>query len=302
LKPKILITGGSGLLGYRWADTLSKRYEVTVTSNRNEINLVGVKVIKLNLLEKETVLSTIKEVKPDLVVHTAAMSSVEECEIDPIKAYKLNVAAAKEVALACAQLGSKLIHISTDHLFKGVMPMLSEEALMNPINIYGKTKAQAEVIVGEVNPNALIIRTNFFGWTKSYKHSFSDRIINALRSGQTIALFKDAYFSPIIMEYLIQASHALMDKEACGIYNVVGDERISKYDFGLKLCDAFKLDQNLIIPSLLIDRNDLTIRPKDTSLDNRKLRSIVPEFMGDLNNQIQYLIHSQLDNKKEQLI
>ena len=285
------------MLGYCWAHKMCKHYDVTVTSYRNELKLFGVKVINLNILEQDTVAAVIKEVMPDLIIHTVALASVDECERNPKMAYQLNAVAARTVALACARLRIKLMHVSTDHLFNGLVPMLTEEATVEPINIYARTKAQAEVMVQDVNHSALIIRTNFFGWGKSGKKSFSDRILEMLYSSRRIALFKDAYFSPIIMEYLIQASHVLIDKGESGIYHVVGNERLSKFDFGTRLCHAFGLDQSLVSPSFMKQRNDLTIRPKDTSLDNGRLRSVIPGFIGDLDSQFKCLMNSRVNDE-----
>jgi dTDP-4-dehydrorhamnose reductase len=116
------------------------------------------------------------------------------------------------VANVTQRLGIPLVHISTDHLFEGNASMLSEEEPSNTINVYGKTKALAESSVGEINPDALIIRTNFYAWGTSYRKSFSDYIIESLRHGELLSLFDDVYYTPILAENLINTVHELLKK------------------------------------------------------------------------------------------
>ena len=143
---------------------------------------------------------TFDEAQIGIVVHAAGMTSVEECEAKPDLARHINVDLAGNVAKACAKLGLPLIHISTDHLFSGEMPFLAETSPVTPVNVYGRTKAEAELQVLEAHPLALVIRTNFYGWGTSYRRSFSDVIIETLRSGRELNLFKDVFYTPILVE------------------------------------------------------------------------------------------------------
>jgi dTDP-4-dehydrorhamnose reductase len=219
------------------------------------------------------------------------MTSVDACEAAPRAAHHANVEIARNVADACSSLGTKLVHISTDHVFDGTFAMLDERAVIAPINVYARTKAAGEAAVLDACPSAIVARTNFFGWGLPYRKSFSDTIIDSLRAGREIGLFTDAYFTPILMGPLIDAAHHLVEACASGIFHIVGDERISKYDFGLKIARTFGMDTRLIKPILLTERKDLTRRPLDLSLSNRKMRDTLSTKLPDLSikSQLQLL-------------
>jgi dTDP-4-dehydrorhamnose reductase len=220
------------------------------------------------------------------------MTSVEGCEIDPDLAVHINAEIAGNVAIACAKRGVKLVYISTDHLFNGKTPLSSESSPVCPLNTYGRTKAEGEKRVLNACPDALILRTNFFGWGPTYRKSFSDLIVESLRKKQQIKLFTDVFFTPIIMPSLIQAAHELCEINATGILNLVGDERISKHEFGVRLAKAFGLDVGNILAIRLADRTDLVKRPFDLSLSNRKVCQLLGRPIGDVNSHITQLLAS----------
>jgi dTDP-4-dehydrorhamnose reductase len=290
MKPGILITGGSGLLAVNWAAAVGHRYAVTLGLHERRIVVQGAECRVISLDSTEAIIATIRQARAVVVVHSAAMTSVDACEAAPEVARHANVEIARNVAEACNSLGTKLVHISTDHVFDGTRAMLDERSAISPINVYARTKARGEEAVLDACPSTIVVRTNFFGWGLPYRKSFSDTIIHSLRTGQEIGLFTDAYFTPILMGSLIDAANDLVDACASGIFHVVGDERISKYDFGLKIARTFGLNARLIKPTFLAERSDLTPRPSDLSLDNRKLRAAVGHDIGDVHTQLAFLL------------
>ena len=292
MKQSILITGGAGLLAVNWAAQIRDRYFVTLCLHKRLIRLDGTTCRFVNLSSIENIAAAISEVSASVVIHTAAMTSVEECEAAPQAAYHANVVIANNVAQACRMRGAKLVHISTDHVFSGINSMMDENADITPKNVYAQTKAAGEAAVLHACPSAIVARTNFFGWGLPYRRSFSDNILASLGSGRKTDLFCDAYFTPILMVHMISAIHALIDKKAEGIFHVAGDERLSKYDFGVSLAYAFRLDPNLIRPAKLLLRRDLVQRPLDLSLSNKKMRDLLswelPEL--SLNSQLSLLV------------
>ena len=168
-------------------------------------------------------------------------------------------------------MGIQFTHISTDHLYDGSKSFYNEENITNPINIYGQSKLDGEVRVQNENPEALIIRTNFYGLGNIKKYSFSDWIINSLRSGKSINVFNDIFYTPIIIDELVRCVEILWEKKSKGIFNVVGSERLSKYEFALKSAQVFNLNNKLINKSTINDSNFIASRPKDMSLSNKKL-------------------------------
>lgn len=296
MKPGMLITGGAGLLASSWAMQMLDRYRVTLALHSRKISVPGVHTETLDLESVSALTHAFGRLDVDMVVHTAAMTSVEDCEAHPAKARHVNAALAGNVAEACARHGAKLVHISTDHLFAGQSPMLAESEPIEALNVYASSKAEGEQRILDACPNAIVARTNFYGWGLSYRKSFSDRIIENLRNGYEIGLFTDVYFTPLLMADLIVAAHDLSDAGECGIFNFVGDERLSKHAFGVKLARAFGLDEALIRPSLFSARSDLVKRPPDLSLSNVKLCSALGRKMGNVDSQFARLLMQECHN------
>ena len=236
----------------------------------------------VSLDDVDTVERALDAVDPGVVVHAAGLANVESCEEDPASAEAANVVMAANVATACARRALPLIHLSTDHLFRGDEALLDESHPVAPQNAYARTKAGAERQVLELYPNALVVRTNFYGWGPRHRRSFSDTIIDALRQGDAVTLFTDVFFTPILAESLAIAAHDLIERQARGIVHVVGDERLSKHEFGLRVARRFQLDAGLIRPGLLADRPLLVRRPLDMSLSNSLARQLLGRPLGDV--------------------
>jgi dTDP-4-dehydrorhamnose reductase len=278
----VFVTGGSGLLALSWALALRDRYPVTLGLHQRHVALAGVDTHPSSLDTVDQIVRAFDVVQPGMVVHTAGLTNIERCEADPRRAQYANVELAANVAVACARRGLPLVHVSTDHLFSGDEAFVSEIHPAAPQNVYGRTKAEAELRVLDAHFDALVVRTNFYGWGPRYRRSFSDMIVDALRKGDAITLFTDVLFTPILTEVLSRAVHDLVDLKTNGIVHVVGDERISKYDFGLKVARHFQQDVSLIRPGLLADQPALVQRPHDMSLSNAKACGLLGRPLGDV--------------------
>ena len=295
---KILITGGSGLLGSNLALRLRKNYEVLILLNKIKINIPST----INANAQSSLDEIFSSFRPDLVINTVALTNIELCEEKPLLAQKINVAFLKKVILFCKKYNSKILHISTDHMSDGLNALVNEEHILYPMNQYAKTKLKAEKTLKLEVPESLIIRTNFFGWGPGYRKSFSDRIINEIKKKREIYLFKDAFFSPVSIRTLCEQIIKLCEINANGVYNVSSNDRISKLQFGLMLCDYFKLDQKLIIPSSIEDQKQLVIRPRDTSLDNKKISDLLKIDCGPVYNNISHLFYDIKDGVKDNIM
>ena len=150
------------------------------------------------------------------------------------------------VARQAFKLNIALAHISTDHLFDGANAKYTEDDSIHPLNTYGCHKALAESLIQEVHPKSLIIRTCFFGWGPKYRRSFSDYIIDALRSNQNVTLYDDVVFSPINVTDLIRIVHELVELNSEGVFNVCARDSISKYEFGMRLAKSQGLNSELM--------------------------------------------------------
>jgi len=283
---KILFTGGSSLLASNWGISIADRYEVLFSLHKKQISVNNIKFVKLNLSSYDELCLDLSLIKPDVLINCIGYTNIEQCELHPNLAFETNSDVPSMLAIVCKKLGIKFVHISTDHLYDGRSSMMSEVDKLFNFNIYGQSKIDAEKRVQEKNDNALIIRTNFFGWGTSYRKSFSDFIIENLRKKNKINLFKNVYFTPILIQDLANVVSQLIEYNKAGIFNVVCDERVSKLDFGLKIAKIFNLDSNLIVSINFSDMKNLVDRPLDLSLSNAKLCNILGRNIGNVDEQI----------------
>jgi dTDP-4-dehydrorhamnose reductase len=198
--------------------------------------------------------------------------------------------------LVTKENGIRFVFISTDQLFDGQKPIYSELDEVSPINVYARTKAKAEKEVLSVNENTLVIRTNFFGWGTSYRSSFSDLIISSLRNNKPVFLFNDVFYTPILVQTLVECIEKLININQKGLFNIVGDEKLSKYDFGMEVAEFFELNHKLIHSVSIMERRDLVVRPHNMSLSNHKVTSMTDISIGGIKSQL-ILMKKQLEFK-----
>lgn len=266
---RILITGGSGLLAVNWALCRREEDEIWLGLHRRVINIPATNTVMIDLLSKSNVDRLISKVSPDLIIHAAGITDVDECEAHAETAWRVNAEYAGMIAKAASAANKKLIHVSTDHLFDGKAPFMTENNVPNPLNTYGASKLAAERLISAENPDAIILRVNFFGWGPNYRRSFSDWILASLWQNQRVTLYDDVIFSPLYVTEIVDAAHRLLASGSTGIFNLASSDAISKYNFGIKLADQFKLNKSLIDCGSY-DENKGIARPLDMSLSNRK--------------------------------
>jgi len=274
---KILITGGSGLLGTNFILTVSemKKHEVSALYNTHPLKNGFCDAFKADILDRPKLKKLFREINPDAVIHSAAITDVNYCENHKEEAYKVNVEGTKNVLEASSHAGSKSVYISSDSLFDGRKGNYSEEDAPHPINYYGKTKLLGEKEAEKYN--SLIIRTNFYGWNAGSKKEFSEWIVDSIESGNKVNLFTDVYFNPIIVTSLSRIITELIEKNKTGVFNVAGRERCSRFQFGNVIADVFHLDSSLIIPSKFSAQKSMAPRPLDPTLDISRISKTVQE-------------------------
>lgn len=283
-KPSVVITGGTGLLALNWACAMREEWNVILATHTHDVKLNQTGSCQLSLDRTDSLKRTIVELEPDLIVHTAGLTNVDRCEADPQLARFVNAELARNVAEVAEETGVDLIHISTDHLFDGRASNYLETDQPQPLNEYAKSKLLAEEWVRQACPRSLIVRTNFFGWGHALRQSFSDWIIYNLREKKPLHLFDDVYITPIYADTLAKCSHELVAKKEAGIYNLVGDERVSKYQYAVKLAEIFSLPSELIHRDSVRNAKLRAPRPRDMSLCNSKARKVLGRGLGDINN------------------
>lgn len=301
-RQKVLITGGSGLLALNWGCAMRGQHEIVLGTHRRRVSLEGAMAIPLTLDDSAALANALGRFAPDVIVHAAGITSVEQCEREPDLAHHVYVDLSRNIAQAAANAGARLIHISTDHLFSGTRALYTEEDAPEPVNVYGRTKLLAEEEVSTACPDALIVRTNFFGWGHHYRQSFSDWIYYNLSAGKALTMFDDVFITPILADRLATSAHRLLDIGASGIYNIVGDERLSKYDFGIALANAFALPERQVRRGKIAASQLSVRRPADMSLDNAKARALLGSSLGTVADYFPMLKEQDRQGRREELL
>ena len=298
---RIFVTGISGLLGLNMAVQLRGEHQIAGCYYSHSVDLEGVETLKLDLTHPDEIADALRDARPDLVIHTAGLTSVEACEHDPDLAYRLNVVAAQNAAQATTSLGARMVHTSTDHLFDGTGAWSTENDTTAPLNVYARTKLQAEDAVLRASPDALIVRTNFFGWGTSVRTSFSDWILASLRTRRELTMFSDVFFTPLLINDLVDLLMELVSRDCRGILNVAGGERLSKYDFAMKLAQAFGEPTDRI-RNISVDEFSFTARrPRDMSLSSVRSEGVLNSRMPRVNEGLERLVALEREGHRDAL-
>ncbi len=255
---RILITGASGLLGLNLALAALPVHQV-IGVDRSRLRGVPFELLNLDLLEKGAMERMFASSKPEVLIHCAALADVDACQADPAGSHRLNAVLPGELAAGCEKRSIPMIQISTDAVMDGTRPgFYTEEDVPNPLGVYAQTKLEGEQAVLEVNPGAILARVNFFGWSLTGQRSLAEFFVNELREGKPVNGFTDVYFCPMFVDDLAQILLQMLEKGLAGLYNVVGSEVLTKYEFGLSIAHQFGYDPGLIIPSS-VDRSNLVV-------------------------------------------
>jgi len=300
-RKRVLITGGSGLLALNWACAVRDKWDVILGIHNHSVQLQGASQTKLELNNLLNLESQLEQLSVDLIVHTAGMTSVDLCENNPDLAVLVNATMAKNIAIVSKNQKIRLIHISTDHLFSGQNSYCNEVEIPQPLNEYARSKLLAEKWVQEANPESLILRTNFFCWGYAQRQSFSDWIIYTLRESKSLSMFDDVFITPILADSLALLAHELVEKDASGIFNLVGDQRISKYEFALKLAKYFELPINNIKRDKIANAKLFAQRPHDMSLNNNKASQALGKNVGNLDEYFSILLQQEIQGRRQEL-
>jgi dTDP-4-dehydrorhamnose reductase len=263
---KILVTGASGLLGYRISKlALERNHEVYSVYKENPTNS-GTQ-IKLDITNNSEVSKVINKIKPEAIIHTAAYTDVEGCEKNRNHAWKLNAEATRHLAIASKQINSHLTYVSTDYVFDGTKGLYKEEDGTHPINYYGYAKLKGEEFVGEHAIKWCIARPSvIYGWN-NYKQNFATWMINDLNRKKEVKIVRDQYVSPTLNTNLAEMLLEIAQRKIVGILHTSGGTRVSRYEYALKLAEVFNLNSDLIKPANISKMPWKAKRPRDSSLN-----------------------------------
>ncbi len=225
--------------------------------------------------------------KPDVIIHTAALTDVDRCEVDKDLAYKINVEGTKIIAEMARKFNSFLIYISTDYVFDGNKGLYKEDDETNPVNYYGYTKLLGEKYCQDF----CIARTCVIYGAKpaSGKVNFALWLINKLEKGESVRIVTDQYITPTLNTNLAKMSLEIAERRLKGIFHLAGATRVSRFEFAKEIARVFGLDESLIIPSRMNEINWIAKRPKDSSLDTSKATKYLNEKPYELKKALKVL-------------
>ena len=223
----------------------------------------------------EACINAIKEVCPDVVINTSALSVPDFCETHHNEARATNITAVEHLARACEQYGSRFIHLSTDFVFDGRTDRLyTEEDEPNPVNYYGITKLEGEERVAECCGNYAIVRVVVvYGKALPGQHgNIVQLVANKLRSGETIRVVSDQWRTPTFVGDISYAVEQLMHHPRNGIYHICGSDCVSIADIAYRVAEVLKLDRSLILPVTTEEMQEATPRPRFSGLSIAKAK------------------------------
>lgn len=248
---KILVTGSNGLLGQKLTKLLTGENDVDLIATargKSVLNISRGEFHAMDIVDAEEVRRVIVSTSPDVVIHTAAMTNVDQCETDKEGCWSINVTAVKSIIAACAEAKARLVHVSTDFIFDGSHGPLDESERPQPVNYYGESKLAAEKLVMESNLHWAILRTVLvYGITKDMSRSnIVLWVKNSLQQGKSIQVVDDQFRTPTLAEDLAMGCYLAAKHKATGIYNISGKDFLSPYDIAIHTARFFKLDETLI--------------------------------------------------------
>ncbi len=267
---KLLVTGASGFLGWNLCQIASTDWEVHGTYSQHPIEIPDVTLHSIDLTDLESVKRALEKISPDAIIHTAAASQPNFCQINPELSYRINVTASRQLAKICFDAKIPFVFTSTDLVFDGTKAPYRETDSVAPLNIYGEQKVAAEREILAVYPRAGICRMPLmFGMAPPTAMSFIQPWIKSLSAGESLKLFVDEFRTPVSATTAAKGL-LLALQVAPGTLNLGGKERLSRYEFGLLLAEVFGFESSLISPIYQKDLQMAAPRAADVSLDISK--------------------------------
>ncbi|MGF7216968.1 dTDP-4-dehydrorhamnose reductase [Spirosoma lacussanchae] len=276
---KILITGANGLLGQKLVGLLAQQPDIELIATARGQNRLpfteGYTYRSMDITDRQQVLDVISDVQPQAVIHGAAMTDVDKCELDKEACWAQNVTATEYIVDACKQTGAFLCHVSTDFIFDGADGPYDESAAANPISFYGWSKYAAEKVVQHSGISWGIARTVLV-YGIAHDMSRSNIILwvkKSLEDGKTIKVVTDQFRSPTLAEDLASGCALIATRQATGIFNISGKEVLTPYEMAIRTADYFGLDKSLITQADASTFTQVARRPPRTGFIIDKART-----------------------------
>ena len=279
-----MLTGAFGQLGHSLTNVLNKKHDLILTGREIPASKKG---IKLNIQNKIHLNEIIQSTEPDIIINLAAMTNVDDCEVNPTLAREINIAGVQNII---ESFSGKIIQISTDYVFDGKNGPYSESDEVSPVSIYGQTKLNAEKILLENNNNHLIIRGNvLYDYNPYIKSSFLNWVIQSLQNGNEINVANDIFNNPTWSRSMADIIKICLSNDINGILHWGDKDYISRYDFAKIISEKFSLKSSLIKPISSSELGLIASRPLNSGLISEKaikLFNVLQPSIDDCLNEI----------------
>lgn len=272
---KLLIIGSSGLLGSKLA-VLSSRFGFESYSTTHTRTTPFPRSAKLDITDREATTSLVSQVGPEVIINTAAVTNVDYCETHAEEARGINVDGVKNLADAAGEHKARLVQVSTDYVFDGTFGHYHEEDTPKPLNVYGRTKLEAEEIVSRLPRYAIARPSVIYGSTQSVTigtpsnaikpMNFGMFVVDKLKQNETVKAVRDQYSSPTFADNLAEALLRLAKYSGNGIFHTAGKSCMSRYEFAVKLAELFGYPTRQVQPVYSSEFKQLAPRPKNSCL------------------------------------
>ncbi len=261
---RILLTGADGMLG---SDISAQLLKVS------DISLIKTTINDLDITNGEEVLKKVAAANPDIIIHTAAFTAVDLAEKEKEKCFLINTQGTRNITDCAKELNAQLIFISTDYVFDGKKdsPYIESDR-RNPINVYGKSKSDAEEIIENTLSKYKIVRTSWLnGLNLKYTGNFIEAIIKKATTEKKLRIINDQIGKPTFTFDLASKIIEITDNQEYGIYHITNDEVSSWYDFANTILEEKKIKNVEVFPIKSSEYHSLAERPKNSVLENKKL-------------------------------
>ncbi len=273
---RFLVTGSAGLVGRQVVKDLLQLY-AEVYSCYHDSKPEGGIATQLDLQDRVSIINTVESIKPDVIIHLAAMTNVDQCEKEKELALKINAESTSVLSEQAKKHGSFLVYVSTDYVFDGKTGMRKESDKTDPVDYYGQSKLEGESALQHTASNWCIARTSTPYGLHPKKKSFPLFIAESLQAKIPLDIVTDQYTSPTYVPNLSKMLIEISSRKIQGIIHLAGASRISRYDLAEMVAEKLALDKKLLRPTNMSEMNWIAKRPKDSSLDISKAATLLKE-------------------------
>lgn len=273
-----LVTGANGFLGKNVGAFLRGKVHAVGASREFLTHTPFANQIQFDITNLAQTQRALEKIRPNVVINTAALADHELCESQPDLAHEINAVSAANLAKASAAIGARFVHISTDAVFDGSTGNYREDSTPAPFSVYGKTKLAGEESVLGTNADAVVARTNFFGWSPSTTRSVLEFFLNALERGNQVNGFTDYFVTSIYAQDLAEKLFELSHVSFAGLIHLVSRDAISKYEFGVEVARQWGLPSELIQPVGAMGGDQQVSRVRNLSLNT----DLATDLLGNL--------------------